>query len=277
MIRLWSRLPVLVRALVAGIAVLTIAGSPWQVLLALNLERTPRVPWSLPAGVGWLALVCFWLRGGGPPTSTRNERRASLRAEHVPASSWRALLAIGSFGWCGLLLLEVAFLRAFGGPPSAPLPPELPLVSVVAFALLASVGAGVVEECAFRGELQSPLESRYGPGAAIAISSGAFLLAHWSSAAGDLFLLNAWFYLGAGALFGFIAWNSGSILPGIVLHVFADLIGIALAMWSATSKVDSLAALSAGLLPAGLVCVAVSFELARRRVRNSLAAGGRAG
>ncbi|MBI5365230.1 MAG: CPBP family intramembrane metalloprotease [Planctomycetes bacterium] len=271
MLDLWRRLPAFVRAVLACLAVLVLGGQPWQVLLALNFQFAPSVPWCVPLGLVWLAIVWSWLRGRGPPASTRAARRASLRAERVSATTWVATLAIGVVGWCGLLLLEIALFRALGVPKSAPFPPELSITSALAFALLAALGAGVIEESAFRGVLQRPLESRHGPFAAITVSSACFLLAHAGQYGGrlDLLLFNAWYYLGAGALFGFLAWSAGSILPGIVLHALADLAGIALAAWSAAASGDPLASVSAWLVPAGLACIAGAAVLGRRRVRSA--------
>ncbi|MEO5816285.1 MAG: hypothetical protein ABIT20_13500 [Gemmatimonadaceae bacterium] len=56
MLSFWQRLPVVVRALIAGMAAAIAGTTPWALLVSANLEHWPAVPWSVP-----LTAVLLWL------------------------------------------------------------------------------------------------------------------------------------------------------------------------------------------------------------------------
>jgi membrane protease YdiL (CAAX protease family) len=97
---------------------------------------------------------------------------------------------------------------------------------------MSAIVAGISEEAGFRGYLQGSLERRYSSAAAIGIASVVFGLAHLTHGA---FLLAIVFDIGWGALYGLLAYRSGSILPGIVLHSSADALEFFAAWRSSTS------------------------------------------
>lgn len=73
------------------------------------------------------------------------------------------------------------------------------------------IGAAVCEELFFRGFLQSTLEWRHGPFRAIILASLTFGLVH----------INPWWFasiLLAGVVCGLLAYTSGSVYPGIIVH-----------------------------------------------------------
>lgn len=73
------------------------------------------------------------------------------------------------------------------------------------------IGAAVCEELFFRGFLQSSLEWRYGPFRAIGLASLTFTIVH----------INPWWFtsiLVAGVVCGLLAYTSGSVYPGIIVH-----------------------------------------------------------
>lgn len=72
--------------------------------------------------------------------------------------------------------------------------------------------AAIVEEILFRGMLQQALERKFDPPFAIFISAMIFAMIHPSP-----WLLQV---LVIGLLFGYCAWRSGSIMPGLVIHAF---------------------------------------------------------
>jgi membrane protease YdiL (CAAX protease family) len=95
---------------------------------------------------------------------------------------------------------------------------HVPGTTILPLLLLSAPVAGVVEESAFRGYMQGPLERRYGLGWAILITGTAFALVHLD------FTLILWpYYLAVAALYGTVTYLTGSILPAVVLHTSGNL------------------------------------------------------
>jgi len=228
---LWSRLPVVLRAILAGLAVTSGAIMPWPLLISWNLRHPgwPYVPWSVPVTAVWLVLFACYLNGWGWPRRTAAARRRDFRARPLSARIWRHALLTGAFGWLTTAGVFLATLRVV--PTPAERPPGLsamPWSAVVLSVLMASAVAGFGEEAGFRGFLQAPLERRYGPVVAILITGTLFGLGHASHASWSPWHLP--FYLVISAFLGAIAWRTGSILPCIPLHASLDPIYIAW-MW----------------------------------------------
>lgn len=87
--------------------------------------------------------------------------------------------------------------------------------------LMGPMVAGVVEETAFRGYMQSHLE-RIGPTFAILVTSAVFTLLHATHGLAYLLAVAPGFFL-ASVVYGYLALKSGSILPGMALHFAGDL------------------------------------------------------
>ena len=81
--------------------------------------------------------------------------------------------------------------------------------------------SGVAEEAAFRGYMQRGLE-RYGTQTAILVSAFVFALAHGTHGLSTLLLLGPGIFV-AGIFYGRLAWHSGSIGPGMIMHFLGDL------------------------------------------------------
>lgn len=86
--------------------------------------------------------------------------------------------------------------------------------------VMASLVSPLTEEAAFRGYCQSVLERELSGPAAVAISSLLFALAHVTH---GLFWPKLLVYFLAGVAFGVMANVTNSILPGIAVHILADL------------------------------------------------------
>jgi membrane protease YdiL (CAAX protease family) len=90
--------------------------------------------------------------------------------------------------------------------------------TVVALLLAAAPVAGIVEEAAFRGYMQGPIEHRYGPVVAIAVTGTLFAVAHLD------FTLVLWpYYVAVAAVYGMVTYLSQSILPAVILHTAGNL------------------------------------------------------
>jgi membrane protease YdiL (CAAX protease family) len=106
-------------------------------------------------------------------------------------------------------------------------PARLSGLFIVITLVTSAVVAGVSEEAGFRGYMQRMMERRYGPAFAIFVTSIVFGLAHVTHGLRPLPLLfdGLW-----GALYGILAYLSGSIIPGIILHSSLDSVEF-LAVW----------------------------------------------
>ena len=225
LLRAWDAMPVAVRAVVSGFAILILGGSV-GVILFVNLKLAPAVPVFLPATLIWLWLVGRYLSGWGWPRSTSVRRRDALRARKLPARTWLwALVAGGCAVTCAMGMAFVTYRvatlpdAAYASPFEGSSFPPVTLVSI--FAALA-LTAAVVEEAAFRGYMLSGLQSRHGWVVGIGAVTVLFYVAHLSHAYATLAFLP--FFLAHGLAFGLLVYYTRSILPGVVLHALSDFI-----------------------------------------------------
>src|SRR5215210_2539752 len=192
-----------------------IAGTiPRNVVFAANLRYYARVPWAVPLTAAYLWLFWRYLNGAGPPESTAEERRASLRANRVPGRVWAWALVAGGLGVVALVLaLRVANRMVVLPQQRLPDLAQVPPVTVVSLLLAGAPVAGVVEEAAFRGYMQRPIERRSGPAVAILVTGTMFALAHLD------FAIVLWpYYVAVAAIYGVVTYLTDSILPAVVLH-----------------------------------------------------------
>lgn len=216
--RLWRSTPVLVRATLAGATVAAVGTLAWAWLASVNIRHAPGLPWATPVMAVYLWLYWrYFVRGGGPPRSTAGARRRAARANQLSGEVWGAALLAGVLGLGGVLLLQGVLGRLFTLPQQQELDPsQYPLLTVFSWVVTSAVVAGVVEETAFRGYLQRPIERRYGPVTAVLIAGVLFGLSHFTHPEVGVVLLP--FYLAAAAVYGALAYFTDSTLPGLVLH-----------------------------------------------------------
>jgi len=88
--------------------------------------------------------------------------------------------------------------------------------------LMGGVLSGVVEETAFRGYMQTGLE-RHDPKNAVLITSLVFVGSHITQGLPALLVLGPGLFA-ASILYGLLVQRTGTILPGIVIHVVGDLL-----------------------------------------------------
>ncbi|HET9325134.1 MAG TPA: CPBP family intramembrane glutamic endopeptidase [Candidatus Eisenbacteria bacterium] len=234
----WARLPIILRAVIVGSFVMSMATVPCGSLLRVNFALAPSVPWSVPLVAIYLWLYWRYLRGEGWPQSTAEFRRTNLRAHSLPGRVWRWSLLAGGLGWASVLGLRIIIDSLFGLPrESLSSLSSYPFVMTLSYIVGASVLAGIAEEAGCRGYMQVPIERRHGSVVAILVVGVVFWLSHGAAFVGQwgLFLGHSWFYLAASAVFGTLAYLTGSILPGVLLHTVANLVGFGLIGWLGSS------------------------------------------
>ena len=230
----WQRLPIILRAILTGIAVLFAGTVPWSGIAGhaffagWNLRIFSSVPWAILPTSAYLWLYWRYLDGSGWPSSTAQARRMNLRANPLSAEVWGMSLFAGTIGLATLFPLlrimnRLAILPAEAEPIT--MPPQMPFVTVFLLLVMSSVVAGIVEEAAFRGYMQGPIERRYGPAVAIIVNGTVFGLAHYNHHPASVLVMLP-FYLAVTAVYGGLAYATNSILPGMVLHAAGDVFSL---------------------------------------------------
>jgi membrane protease YdiL (CAAX protease family) len=212
-------LGIIVQAVLIGMVVVLAGTIPRNLIFAANLRYYATVPWAVPVTAVYLWLFWRYLNGGGPPTSTAEERRMSLRANRVSRLVWAWALLAGALGIVTLVLaLRVANRMVVLPQQELPDFAQVPKLTVLSLLLMAAPVAGIVEEGAFRGYMQGPIERRHGLAVAILITGTMFAVAHLD------FTLILWpYYVAVAAIYGTVTYLTESILPAVVLHTGGNL------------------------------------------------------
>ena len=254
----WAFLRLILRATVIGFIILAIGIVPWSALASANLKFASSVPWAAAVMIAYLFLLLMYLRGKGWPKSTSDVRRRYLRANNI-----RGRLLVWSAMSGGFLACSLMTITAIGWmlvPTHSSRLAEFSLLSTyspwmaVPLLMMGAAVAGVVEESAFRGYMQVPIEEKYGSIPAIGIVAIVFSIIHFPGIiALPVFLVGA---LG----WGFLAYLSGSIMPGIVFHTLVNGIVWLWAFLNLETFQELLASsvLEEGMYPAFLVAAALA-------------------
>lgn len=220
----------------SGITILVLlTGSvPWAVLGNLNQRIGVLAPWALIPMALYL-WAYFGLIGGRWMTKGADIRRTNLRANHLPGGIWLAALPAGLLGIGAILALLVVVSRLVHLPAGSPIatPVGMPVATMLALLVMQSVVAGVTEESAFRGYMQSIVGRRFGVAVAIIASGVLFGLLHFPNHPGDVLLMLP-YYVAVSAMYGGLTWATDSILPALVLHSVGDI--VVLTRWWATGR-----------------------------------------
>ncbi len=205
--------------IVSGLAILAAGLVPWHLLSQLNARIRPDLPWAALVSVAYLAIGIIWFAGWGPPKDSAESRRELLRL-WPPRAMERDGLPVATL----VTLLLVLYIAWTAISRMAP-PPDLAAYPTTAYRwsmfLMGGLTAGVVEEVAFRGYMQSGIE-RFDRANAVWITSLVFVVAHVTQGLGAMLALAPGLFI-ASMLYGMLAQRTGTILPGIVIHVLGDL------------------------------------------------------
>jgi membrane protease YdiL (CAAX protease family) len=225
----WSKLPVILRAVVSGLLIGLVAANMWPVLL-LKLG----LPFAVAAEVVFLSLYIWWAGGRGPPRTTQGSRANAFRRGRLSSTQWSwgivaaLCFAVTVHASIVLLFRLVAFpMAAFRHGYDLSFIPSLPLKWLAV--VVSAMSAGICEETGFRGYMQRPIEQRHGMPVAILTSSLFFTLLHLTKTWATVGMVPIVF--GAGVLLGLLAWSSQSLIPGMIGHVVMD-IGLFAYWWT---------------------------------------------
>jgi membrane protease YdiL (CAAX protease family) len=207
-------LGIIVQAVLIGMLVVLAGTIPRNLIFAANVRYYASVPWAVPLTAVYLWLFWRYLNGAGRPASTAGERRTSLRANAVPANVWAWALLAGGLGIVVLVLaLRVANRLVVLPQQQLPALAQVPELTILSLLLAAAPVAGVIEEAAFRGYMQGPIERHYGLPVAILITGTMFAAAHLD------FTPILWpYYVAVAAIYSTVTRLTNSILPAVVLH-----------------------------------------------------------
>jgi len=236
--RLWNKLPVLLRAILTGFVVLLAGNLPWTILLVLNTKILPVLPWSSIVMIIYLWLLYKYLNGKWKPAGTSLIRKEYLRAKHLKPKilTWSLvtlLLAQLSLSFFSKLYIQLLSIKI-----QSPLPDlsQFNTLFITCSIFMISIVAGVVEEAAFRGYMQVPLEKKFGIAAAVIIVGFMFGLAHFTHAGMSLSMVPI--FIASSVIYGLMAYTTESIIPGIILHSFGDALQLML-LWQTGETLTS--------------------------------------
>src|SRR5215510_2950359 len=80
---LWTKLPITLRAVIAGLLITVVAANVWLLML-LNLG----VQLAVVIDAIFLALFLWWARGGGPPRAVEAARGKAFRRTKLTSRQW---------------------------------------------------------------------------------------------------------------------------------------------------------------------------------------------
>jgi len=217
-----------IKAVAVGIGVLLAGNLPWALLAPLNLRFVTSLPWAVVPMGAYLWMYWKWVTGGLGSPSSAMWRRQSARANPVSGTAWPVALLAGAAGFAALIAFVRTMARLVILPSSAAIstPHGMSSASVIILLVMGSVVAGVTEEVAFRGYMQTPLERRFGLAVAIFIPGVAFGILHFPNHPREVLVMLP-YYLAVTAVYGGITSTANSILPALVLHAVGD-------VWSLT-------------------------------------------
>jgi membrane protease YdiL (CAAX protease family) len=216
----WNRLPLITRAVLTGFLVSSVGIAVWTVLLSVM-----PAPWPVLPMIIALIAYCKFFNGRIGLRKTLELKRFRFRAIKLSPSVWKWSITAAIFF---VVIVQASFVitfRLIDFPADKftadyKILDSLPVWIAWVVLIMGSIVAGICEEVGFRGYMQVPLEKKYGPVAAIVITSIVFMLIHLSHSWAKPILPHIFL---ASVLLGILAWKSGSIIPGIIGHSILDI------------------------------------------------------
>lgn len=206
-----------VLAALIAVAILAVTGT------AENFQDHPS--WLFAAMIGTEATFLIVAVAAGSTSSGGLRQRLRLTTPRVPRAAILFLMLGTLFVWfLGFLFYRVIQADAWLSPVDESFAMlgrvfgSAPMGWKIALVIAGSVGPGICEEFLFRGYLQTRLLERWSPPKAIFVSGTIFALAHFDPHH-VLGILPLCFWL------GYVAFRTGSIVPGILCHMFVNAIG----------------------------------------------------
>ena len=210
---------VILRAVLIGMAIVMVGTIPRNILYFANIQYFNVVPWAVPLVAIYMWFFWRHLQGYGPPAETSEHRRILMRAKPLSGYVWFWSLLAGTLGIVALVA-GLRFANRMIALPEQTLSDlsQVPRYTMFALLLASAPVAGIIEEIAFRGYMQKPIEEKYGLFVAILITGTMFAVAHLD------FTLVLWpYYVLVAAIYGTVTYLTNSILPAVVLHTCGNL------------------------------------------------------
>jgi membrane protease YdiL (CAAX protease family) len=257
--RLWSRVPIIIRAVFGGILIGMIAANIWPILL-LKMG----MPAAAGAEVIFLALYGWWAAGGGPPARFKSLRADYFRVTALTGAQWFWGVA-AAVSFAATIHAAIVLLFRFVPFPAAAFHQgyDFSFIGSAQMQWLACIvsalSAGVCEETGFRGYMQRPIENRHGPVVAILVSSTCFMLIHLTKDWALIGMVPIVF--GAGLLLGTLARASGTLVFCILGHWIMD-IGLFAYWWTQIAGSFTQRPISETGVEAGFLIECAVFALA---------------
>jgi membrane protease YdiL (CAAX protease family) len=190
----------------------------WSGILSTNLKVSPAIPWSV--AVMALLLWAIWRYFGGAwwPASTGEARRRYRRAARVPGRTFvvatvAGLLALGALSVLWLVIGQVVEVPGNHGADFANYSP----VTVVSVIAMASLVGAVAEELGLRGYMLTRLAGQVSGWGAVVIV--ALVVAPGHGVTQGFAVPTLLWYFVADVMLGSLALLTGSIRPGILVHL----------------------------------------------------------
>ncbi len=213
----------LMKAIASGLGVQIIGFVLLLLVMRANFAYFPNIPWGIvPLSI---FLWGFWSYFGGKgwPGSTSSARHRYRRSNPIAAQQFVPLIiAACIFSSCVLSVVILQYSMRTIPSEALGLVNELvslPLWSSLPLATMAAIYVGVTEEVSYRGYMQVPLEERFGPSLSLTVPALVFAASHGL----DPVILPIFFFISIG--WGFLAWSTNSIRPGIICHSLIDWVG----------------------------------------------------
>ncbi|MFL5810082.1 MAG: CPBP family intramembrane glutamic endopeptidase [Flavisolibacter sp.] len=221
--RYWFRIPVLIRAVISGVLLATAGTIPWAWFVSLNAKYWSAFPWAIFPTAIYLWIFWQFVRGETWPSSTSELRQKNLRARNLPGKVWEASIIAGILGLITITIFQ-SLLNRMARLPQQSLAElsHMPVLTLFLLIVMSAFVAGIVEETAFRGYMQGPIERKHGAVFAILFSGFLFGLVHFTHPEVSMILMP--FYMAVAAVYGTIAYLTNSILPGMMLHTGGNIL-----------------------------------------------------